>query len=831
MKIVFATNNQHKLSEIRSILGDSIEVLSLKDIGCDVDIPETGTTLEENALQKAQYIYDHYHIDCFADDTGLEVDALDGAPGVYSARYAGEGHDSEANMTKLLNELGENNNRRARFRTVIVLIQKKNVCPCGCTSIKEIHQFEGIVEGMIIRERRGGEGFGYDPIFQPEGYDQTFAELGMDIKNKISHRARATQKLAEYLLKVIVLLFTFLPLNAQVGTWHNYLAYHDIQNICAADPYLFVLASNDLYQYNQNDQSITTYDKTNGLSDTHITHIAWSQQAKRLIIVYQNSNIDLIDVSGNITNISALYSKTMTEDKTVNQITIDGIYAWLHCAFGYVKVNMQRAEIADTYTPNHPEYPTSLPDYDEKKDLSKYQSVVATLSPGGPKYNHFYETKFYHGRLYTTGGYFLSGMNDPSYPGTVQVYDGNDWTIFEDELNKKTGYQYVDNNCIDIDPTDEEHVFVGGRCGLYEFKNGLLLNYYNKENSPLKGAIDGNNELGNNFVIVNSIQFDPDGNLWVLNSQAKEVNLLELTKDGTWNNHSKKSLQDNNGTGLTGLRSMFFDSRDYLWFVNTSWLDPAVFCYDKSSDELIKYTSFVNQDGTTYHPTYIYCVCEDKEKNIWIGTNIGPFMINSNEVGQESVVFNQIKVPRNDGTNYADYLLNGVYINHIAIDGGNRKWFATNGAGVFLISADNMTQIANFNKDNSYLLSDDILSIAINQQSGEIFFLADNGLSSYRSDATEPSEEMTDDTVWAYPNPVTPEYNGLITVTGLSFNADVKITASNGAVIAEGKSNGGTFTWDGCDKKGRRVASGVYMVITATSDGKKGTVCKIAVIN
>ena len=211
MKIVFATNNQHKLSEIRSILGDSIEVLSLNDIGCDVDIPETGTTLEENALQKAQYIYDHYHIDCFADDTGLEVDALNGAPGVYSARYASmasdsgqtcpASHDSEANMARLLKELGNNNNRKARFRTVIALIQKKDVCPCGCTSIKEIHKFEGIVEGEIIRERRGGEGFGYDPIFQPDGYDQTFAELGMDIKNHISHRARATQKLADYLLK------------------------------------------------------------------------------------------------------------------------------------------------------------------------------------------------------------------------------------------------------------------------------------------------------------------------------------------------------------------------------------------------------------------------------------------------------------------------------------------------------------------------------------------------------------------------------------------------------------------------------------------------------
>ena len=210
MKIVFATNNEHKLSEIRAILDPKFEVVSLADIGCHEDIPETGATLEENALMKAEYIYDKYHLSCFADDTGLEVEALNGAPGVYSARYASLesvatesqqtlSHDSEANMARLLRELENNNNRKARFRTVIALIQKKDVCPCGCTSIKQIHKFEGIVNGEIIREKRGGEGFGYDPIFQPEGYTETFAELGADIKNKISHRARAVAKLAEFL--------------------------------------------------------------------------------------------------------------------------------------------------------------------------------------------------------------------------------------------------------------------------------------------------------------------------------------------------------------------------------------------------------------------------------------------------------------------------------------------------------------------------------------------------------------------------------------------------------------------------------------------------------
>ena len=191
MKIVFATNNEHKLSEIRGILGDKVEVLSLKDIGCNVDIPETGETLEENALQKARYVYDNYHMDVFSDDTGLEVDALGGQPGVHTARYAGgEGHDSEANTRKLLRVLSDEDNRKARFRTVIALVQG------GKETL-----FEGIVEGTILPQRAGEGGFGYDPIFAPAEADGlAFAQMTPEAKNAISHRGRATQKLAEYLL-------------------------------------------------------------------------------------------------------------------------------------------------------------------------------------------------------------------------------------------------------------------------------------------------------------------------------------------------------------------------------------------------------------------------------------------------------------------------------------------------------------------------------------------------------------------------------------------------------------------------------------------------------
>ncbi|MCF2593155.1 non-canonical purine NTP diphosphatase [Bacteroides caecigallinarum] len=189
-KLVFATNNAHKLEEIRAILGNKVEILSLNDINCHADIPETADTLQGNAALKAQYIYENYGLDCFADDTGLEVEALNGAPGIYSARYAGgEGHDSEANMKKLLSEMQDKDNRKARFRTVICLIEGG-----------EEHFFEGIVNGSIIRERKGGAGFGYDPVFMPDGYSETFAEMGNDEKNKISHRARAVKKLCEYLL-------------------------------------------------------------------------------------------------------------------------------------------------------------------------------------------------------------------------------------------------------------------------------------------------------------------------------------------------------------------------------------------------------------------------------------------------------------------------------------------------------------------------------------------------------------------------------------------------------------------------------------------------------
>lgn len=187
MRLVFATNNKHKLKELQSLLGGRFELLSLEDAGCNEELAEDQDTLKGNARQKALYVYENYHYPCFADDTGLEIDSLNGAPGVYSARYAGEEKDSEANMNKVLEQLDKINNRTARFRTVIALIIDGRE-----------EYFEGAAEGEIIREKRGTNGFGYDPVFMPAGYDQTFAEMDLSDKNSISHRGMAVRKLVQY---------------------------------------------------------------------------------------------------------------------------------------------------------------------------------------------------------------------------------------------------------------------------------------------------------------------------------------------------------------------------------------------------------------------------------------------------------------------------------------------------------------------------------------------------------------------------------------------------------------------------------------------------------
>lgn len=663
--------------------------------------------------------------------------------------------------------------------------------------------------------------------------------------------------------KKILILLSFLLLQvtsyraiAAIGDWKAYMAYSEVQEIEQAGNLIFVQASNNLYAYNQNDQSIQTFSKMDYLSDCGIQHIAYNKAAKRLLIFYSNANMDLMNISNyDVQNLSDYYSASTTGEKTVNDIYMYGKYAYMSNGFGIIKVNVADGEISDTYnlgfkvnwceikdshiyaySQTNGQYRALLTSnlldknnwskvggYVAKKqeDKSALKQIISTLQSGGPKYNNFYGMRFVNNLLYTCGGLW-GHLIDAGRPGTIQVLDKDNWTIYDDSIAEKTGIKYVDVNSVDVDPLDPNHVFAGAKSGLYEFQNGKFIKHYNSENS----LITSFNNTSKNYQLITSVKFDTDGNLWMLNSQSpSNQSLIEYTKDGKWVSHHKPELYN-----LGSLECLMQDSRGLLWFVNNHHELPSIYCYQASTDQLNKYSSFVNEDGATLSPVFVRYVTEDKNQDIWIGTNIGPLLLYKKDITSDTPIFTQVKVPRNDGTNYADYLLSGVDISCIAIDGSNRKWFGTNGNGIYVISNDCLTQIYHFTTNNSNLLSNNIEAIAINEQTGEVFAGTDKGLCSYMSDASSPNNEMTKDNVWAYPNPVKPDYTGLITITGLSFDADIKIVTTNGILVNQGRSNGGTYTWNGKDLKGQKVASGIYMVETATSDGSKGTVCKIAIV-
>ena len=686
---------------------------------------------------------------------------------------------------------------------------------------------------------------------------------------------------------------------ANIGQWNAYLAYHDITDIEPAGQLIYVLSSNDLFSYNVNDKSVYAYNKTNSISDTEINYIAWNPSAKKLIIIYSNYNIDLLDNNFNVENISDYYSKAITDDKTVNNVTINGNNAYISTGFGIIKLNMRDAEISETYNlgknvtdcsvsgniisaktsdgiyqgntihnlvdPNNWTLTTQSVSFSDANDItvstangyteyiaydatnkcywsnqqngclqgwtksdSGERTIIASeINADGPKYNYFGFMKFTQGNLYSCGGGW-SYTNDRYRPGALQQYDGNKWIKYEDDIKTKTESEYIDLMCLDVHPNNANIVYACGRTGLYEFNDGKFVKYYNKDNSPLFSLLNTNN-----YLMTFSCIFDRNNNLWCFNSgvnKENEVNAAHKLFNNTWTSYHNDNLTEGNKNTLRNMLNPILDHESNIWFVNNHWGYPALCTFNPTNTESKIYSSFVNQDGITISPTSVYCTAEDKNYNIWICTNLGPLYISYTSIKNDDLTFQQYKVPRNDGTNLADYLLSGIDISCMAVDAANRKWFGTNGNGVYLISADNNTEEQHFLASNSYLLSDNVESIAINEQSGEVFFGTNKGLCSYMSDATITNEEMSKDNVWAYPNPVRPEYNGLITITGLSYNADVKICTSNGVLVNEGRSTGGSYTWNGCDKDGKRVASGVYMVQTAKSDGSKGTVCKIAIV-
>lgn len=665
------------------------------------------------------------------------------------------------------------------------------------------------------------------------------------------------------LLCMITLMAFAMETHAQ---WKAYLSYYEPKEIEQAnDGMLYVLASGGLFSYSTQDQEVRTYDKTTLLSDCQISHIAWCKSAKKLVIAYDDYNIDLLSQNDDVVNMPAYMNTSMTVDKTINSVDIHGNDAYISTNFGIVRLNVANASFSDTYQLGfrvdycyidnqyiyaasstkglyraklasnllNPGQWTRVGNFTARTKTmdADLLAIVNKVKPEGPKYNNFGFLKIHKGRLYSCdGGFDL--INDRLYPGAIQVLNNTTWTIYQDDITKSTGINYQDVMSLDIDPRDENHVMAGAKSGVYEFRNGKFIKLWNDANSPIESF----NKQSRDYEMMLSVMFDSDGNLWALNSQAPTQSIIEYTKDGQWVSHKHDELMKlkylfPEPQSLGFMQGLMTDSRGLIWFINNHWTVPSFYAYQTGTNTLNSYQGpFVNEDGTSVNITSCQCVTEDKGNNMWIGTPVGPFMIESSQLGEANPILTQVKVPRNDGTNFADYLLSGVNIKSIVVDKDNRKWFGTNGNGLYLIAADNITTLAHFTKANSKLLSDNILSLAINDATGELFIGTDQGLCSYTGNISDSSNGMTKDNVWAYPNPVKPDYTGAITITGLENGASVKIVTSNGVLVNEGTASNGEYKWYGINRDGKRVASGVYMVEVATSAGEKGVVCKIAIV-
>jgi hypothetical protein len=457
-------------------------------------------------------------------------------------------------------------------------------------------------------------------------------------------------------------------------------------------------------------------------------------------------------------------------------------------------------------------------------------TVSTPVVPNSPVRNYCEYMKFTAADKLLVAGGNINYFDNVFYNGTLMEYhsDGDKWVNFpEDTIKKVTGLKYQNICSIDENPAESGHYFAGSfGYGVYEFRNGTFVQHYDFENSPLESAVPGNRR----YVRVPTVMFDKDANLWCVNTDVKDI-LKVLKKDGIWVSLNYKEMEY-----MATVVKPYIDSRGWLW-VTVLQNQPGLFCakmnntpFDTSDDVTKKWLhKFTNQDGVSYDIYQLYDIAEDNDGAIWVGTNVGVFVIDNPERFFNDGVFKQIKIARNDGTGLADYFMSGVYIKDIEVDGANRKWIGTNSNGIYLVSADGQETIHHFTTENSPLPSDCIESIAINDVTGEVFIGTDKGIASYRSDATVAADKLEKNNVYAYPNPVRADYSGNISVVGLTHGCSVKIVDAAGYLVNEGVSNGGMYSWNGRNARGEKVASGVYYVLTYDSDGREGVATKILI--
>ena len=472
------------------------------------------------------------------------------------------------------------------------------------------------------------------------------------------------------------------------------------------------------------------------------------------------------------------------------------------------------------------------------KQVANGTPVITYIKPQGPAVNLPWDMTFSGKKLFVVPG----GRWAAQYltPGVVMMYENGIWTNIQGStISNQTGEPVLDFMNVAVDPLDNKHFFVTSfGTGLFEFKNNAFVNCYNYLNSTIEVDPLALNDPYH-YMRLDGAVFDNQGNLFLSNS-AVAASVKVLLSNGKWT-----QLKYPNASQPT-LGKILINSQNVnqKWMISVRGGNIIVFddngtITDQSDDKSVmispfNYPEIDSSTGLTQTvsvtPTALYSIVQDKNGVIWVGTDIGPFLFdNLSNVFSPGYTCSRVKIPRNDSTNLADYLLVGEKITAIAIDGADRKWLGTESSGAYLMSENGQQTIQHFTTSNSPLLSNDILSIAINPETGEVFFGTAQGIVSYQSDASEAGS--TFGKVYAYPNPVRQGYKGVITITGLVLNTQVKITDINGHLVCETVSNGGIATWDGKDVHGRKVNTGIYLAICVNSDGTQSTITKILVIN
>jgi len=465
------------------------------------------------------------------------------------------------------------------------------------------------------------------------------------------------------------------------------------------------------------------------------------------------------------------------------------------------------------------------------QQVNQSGQTVNAFTPSGPFDNSSWGMTFGGDKLFVVPG----GAWDVQYfhPASVMMYQNHAWTNIDGAtISQQTNMPFTtDFVSIAADPKDNTHFFVGAYgMGLYEFKNNTFSKWYNCLNSGVESIFPGqSNQL--QYQRIDGLKFDQQGNLWFLNTQINDP-VKYLSPDGIVH-----SLYFDAIKGFSNVLDILIDKANpnRKWIIS-SRINPGVFVFDdngtldnQQDDQSKFFSTFIDQDGNVFSSDFYFCITQDLNNQIWIGTMKGPIVIqNPNNVFASNFNITRIKVPRNDGTNLADYLLGNERINAIAVDGANRKWIGTQDAGLYLVSPDGTQILQDFTTDNSPLLSNTILSLAMNNQTGELFVGTDQGLISYKTDATQATATFSN--VYAYPNPVRPDFHGVITITGLVTDTQVKITNLNGNVVYETISNGGIATWNGNKADGSRVSSGVYLVVCTSADGSQHAITKLLII-